>query len=261
MPGLIDAHTHVFDGSLARALRHGVTTELDMFCLPANLARQRKPAADRDDIADLRSASILATPPGGHPTQLLAGDEATRESLGDAYGPFETISDPRDAAAFVDARLVDGADYLKVVIDDGAATGGDLPVLGPAVVAALVEAAHAANLKVIAHVADAGATTIALDAGVDGLAHVFSDADEPAAASLAARIAAQGVFVATTLVHLDGLLAANPVAPTVSPPRWSPPAPCARRACRCSRGRTRTRSPRSTGRACTASSSCWSWPA
>ncbi|MPZ86413.1 MAG: amidohydrolase family protein, partial [Actinophytocola sp.] len=43
--------------------------------------------------------------------------------------------------------------------------------------------------------------------------HVFSDADEPAAASLAARIAAQGVFVATTLVHLDGLLAANPGGP------------------------------------------------
>src|SRR5664279_1773689 len=31
LPGLIDAHTHVFPGSLERALRFGVTTELDMF--------------------------------------------------------------------------------------------------------------------------------------------------------------------------------------------------------------------------------------
>src|SRR5882672_3543965 len=31
LPGLIDSHTHVFPGSLERALRFGVTTELDMF--------------------------------------------------------------------------------------------------------------------------------------------------------------------------------------------------------------------------------------
>src|SRR4051794_25859338 len=31
LPGLIDSHTHVFPGSLVRALRFGVTTELDMF--------------------------------------------------------------------------------------------------------------------------------------------------------------------------------------------------------------------------------------
>lgn len=54
LPGLIDAHTHVFDGSLERALAHGVTTELDMFCLPATLERHRKLAAERDDAADLQ---------------------------------------------------------------------------------------------------------------------------------------------------------------------------------------------------------------
>ncbi len=36
LPGLINAHTHTFDGSLAQALAHGVTTELDMFCLPGS---------------------------------------------------------------------------------------------------------------------------------------------------------------------------------------------------------------------------------
>ncbi|WP_220472722.1 hypothetical protein [Streptomyces sp. SCUT-3] len=71
LPGLIDAHTHVLDGSLAQALRYGVTTELDMFCLPTLLARQRRLAAENDDVADLRSAGTLATAPGGHPTQLL----------------------------------------------------------------------------------------------------------------------------------------------------------------------------------------------
>ena len=36
LPGLIDAHTHVFPGSLERALRFGVTTELDMFTVARN---------------------------------------------------------------------------------------------------------------------------------------------------------------------------------------------------------------------------------
>jgi N-acyl-D-aspartate/D-glutamate deacylase len=68
LPGLIDAHTHVVDGDLAQALTFGVTTELDMFCLPSNLARQRLLAGERDDVADLRSSGVLATAPGGHPS-------------------------------------------------------------------------------------------------------------------------------------------------------------------------------------------------
>ena len=73
LPGLIDAHMHVFDGNLAQALSFGVTTELDMFCLPGNLARQRQLAAERDDVADLRSAGVLATAPDGHPSQIFTG--------------------------------------------------------------------------------------------------------------------------------------------------------------------------------------------
>lgn len=72
LPGLIDAHTHVFEGGLAQALTFGVTTELDMFCPPTVLPAQRHLAATRDDVADLRSAGTLATATGGHPTQLIA---------------------------------------------------------------------------------------------------------------------------------------------------------------------------------------------
>lgn len=167
LPGLIDAHTHVFDGNLEQALRFGVTTELDMFCLPGNLARQRKLAAERDDVADIRSSGILATAPGGHPSQLMA---ALPDS--DAVGRFDTVADIDQAKAFVDARVADGADYLKVVIDDGKIQNADLPALGPEVVAAFVEAAHTAGLNLIAHALTAGEVEIALDAGVDGLAHV-----------------------------------------------------------------------------------------
>ncbi len=199
LPGLIDAHTHTFDGDLAKALTFGVTTELDMFCLPANLARQRALAAERDDVADIRSSGVLATAPGGHPSQLMT---ALGDTLGDAAGPFDTVATADQAAAFVAARQAEGADYLKVVVDDGAVHGTELPVLAPDVVAALVDAAHTAGLAVIAHAITAAEVEIALDAGVDGLAHVWVDAG-PATEDLAARAAAQGVFVVSTLVYFE----------------------------------------------------------
>jgi hypothetical protein len=87
IPGLIDAHTHNVDGDLEQALTFGVTTELDMFCLPSNLSRQRRIARERDDVADIRSAGVLATAPGGHPSQIMLADPSLKERYGDAVGP------------------------------------------------------------------------------------------------------------------------------------------------------------------------------
>jgi imidazolonepropionase-like amidohydrolase len=206
LPGLIDAHTHAADGSLAQALAFGVTTELDMFSLPSNLARQRELATERDDVADIRSAGTLATPPGGHPTQLIdALDAATRAAFG-VDDPFDTIGDPGAARAFVEARLAQGVDYLKIVIDDGVTAGLELPALRFEVVAALVEAAHAAGLRTIGHAVTAREVAVALDAGIDGLAHVWSDAGaDEATDRLADRVAAHGVFVVSTLAWFEVL--------------------------------------------------------
>jgi imidazolonepropionase-like amidohydrolase len=206
LPGLIDAHTHAVDGSLAQALAFGVTTELDMFSLPSNLARQRRLAAERDDVADIRSAGTLATPPGGHPSQLLDALDGTARAAFGGDDPLDTISDPGRARAFVEARLTQGVDYLKIVIDDGAIAGLDLPALRVDVVAALVEAAHAAGLRTIGHAVTAREVAIALDAGIDGLAHVWADAGaDEATDRLADRVAAHGVFVVSTLCWFEVL--------------------------------------------------------
>ncbi|MBF6475489.1 MULTISPECIES: amidohydrolase family protein [Nocardia] len=208
LPGLIDAHTHVFDGSLAQALRYGVTTELDMFCLPSVLTEQRRLAAESDHVADLRSAGTLATAPGGHPTQLLGAlSGSALDSLDQVAIDF--VSDPAQASDFVAGRLAEGADYLKIVIDDGSVHGASLPVMTPQTVAALADAAHEAGLRVIAHAITAAEVRIALEAGVDGLAHVWSDIapGDPATAVLAEQVRERGVFVVTTLAYFEALTA------------------------------------------------------
>jgi imidazolonepropionase-like amidohydrolase len=192
LPGLIDAHTHAFDGSLAQALTFGVTTELDMFAMPGNVARLRRTAAESDGAADVRTAQVGATAPNGHPIQIM----------GELYGPFDTVTGPGDARPFVEARVAGGADYLKIVIDDGSSGGASLPCLEPDAVAALVAAGHDAGLTTIAHVATARDTIIALDAGIDGLAHIHTNGEAERIAGLAA---AYGVFVIGTLSFTEAI--------------------------------------------------------
>jgi hypothetical protein len=66
LPGLIDAHTHVFPGSLERALRFGVTTEMDMFTSLHTLSSLRAEQARGavTNRADIYSAGTLVTVAG-----------------------------------------------------------------------------------------------------------------------------------------------------------------------------------------------------
>ncbi|RDI42482.1 amidohydrolase family protein [Nocardia mexicana] len=205
LPGLIDAHTHVFDGSLRQALTHGVTTELDMFCLPTVLPEQRRLAATRDDVADIRSAATLATAPGGHPTQLISALAGAGVPGVTAETTIDTIDSPAGARAFVAARIAEGADYLKIVVDDGAVHRARFPVPDTDTLTALSDAAHEAGLLVIAHAVTAREAETALAVGADGLAHVWSDLcpGDPASRRLAERVRASGVFVVTTLAYFE----------------------------------------------------------
>ena len=164
LPGLIDAHTHTFGVSgLQQALIFGVTTELDMFT-DWRLAKQIKglqAQEEKGELADLRSAGTAATASGGHGTQ---------------FGPgIPTITTPGEAQAFVDARIAEGSDYLKIMYDDGKAVGKLMPMIGRETMIALVEAAHQREKLAVAHIMTLQQAWEVLEAGIDGLAHLFLD--------------------------------------------------------------------------------------
>src|SRR5690606_4869464 len=164
LPGLIDAHTHAFGNALEEALVFGVTTELDMFTEPRSAATARSEQqgpGGASGRADLFSAGVLATPPGGHGT----GDGS----------PIPTITRPDSAQAWVDARIAEGSDYIKIVYDDGALFGLNWPALDFATMEALVDAAHARGKLAVVHVSTAGQAMDAIRAGSDGLVHLFTD--------------------------------------------------------------------------------------
>ena len=185
LPGLIDAHTHSFGNARRDAIRFGVTTELDMFGDWHQIAEAKKtreslaPTA----LADLWSAGTLATVPHGHGTE---------------YGfPIPTLTKPDEADAFVKARLAEGSDYVKIILEDGSAYGHPLPSLDAATTTALASAAHAAHKLAVAHVATEAEAREAIAAHVDGLAHVFID--RSASPDLVAQARRAGTFVVATL--------------------------------------------------------------
>src|SRR5262249_42968929 len=126
LPGLVDAHTHTFGTAASDALVFGVTAELDMATDARLLPGFRR---DREDLArsaaaDVFSAGFLATAPKGHGTE---------------YGiPVPTLTKPEEADAWVAARVAEGSDYIKLVLDDGSSWARPWPTLDKDVVAALV---------------------------------------------------------------------------------------------------------------------------
>lgn len=191
LPGLIDAHTHAWGTALKEAEIFGVTTEFDMFTDAKYMQQIKKEQADGKDVdfADLRSAGTLATALGGHGTE---------------YGmTIPTLSSPAEAQAWVDARVAEGSDYIKIIVDDASAYGGHRPTLNKETVKALIDAAHKRGKMAVVHIGTQKDARMVIEAGADGLAHLFADsAPQPDFASL---VATHHAFVVPTLTVLESV--------------------------------------------------------
>lgn len=168
LPGLIDSHVHVFPGAQADALRFGVTTELDMFDISRNFKRwtaQRVRLA-RTNEADTWAAGLGVTVRGGAPLQDAP-----------PWLHVPTLKSAADARKFVDARVREGSDYIKLFIETLSEyhTRKTLPTLTPAEVCAVIAAAHADHRLAIVHTQAEWAAREAINCGADALAHMIPD--------------------------------------------------------------------------------------
>lgn len=190
LPGLIDAHTHIiFEQGLEEALIFGVTTELDMFSDIQTIheLKRKQGTTEGNTLADLRSSGTLATAPGGHGTE---------------YGiKVPTLTSPAEAQAFVDARIAEGSDYIKIIYDNGYAYNMDIPTLDKETLTALIEAAHRRSKLALVHSMTQQDARDAIEAGADGLAHLFV-VDTPDS-NFGQFVARHGAFVVPTFTVLE----------------------------------------------------------
>jgi imidazolonepropionase-like amidohydrolase len=205
LPGLIDSHTHDWGDALKRALIFGVTTQLDMFSDPPYAASVKQEQANGKDLdmADLRSSGFVATAPGGHGTE---------------YGvSVPTLSSPSEAQAWVDARIAEGSDYIKIIYTS---PGRNRPTLSIETIKALIDAAHKRGKLAIVHIDDQQEAKEAINAGADGLAHLFPDSAPTA--DFAALVAAHHAFVIPTLTVLESVSAIRSGESLTTDPRLKP---------------------------------------
>ncbi len=198
LPGLIDAHVHAFTPQmLEQALMFGVTTVFDMFTDEGFAAqmREEQAAGEANYRADMLSAGTLATVAGGHGTQFGLD--------------IDTLEGPEGAEQWVADRIAAGADYIKVIIEGGEEMDLDLDTLDRETVTAIIEAAHAQDMMVVTHVQTLEAAQMAIEAGTDGLAHMFSDALP--SQELIDQMVAQDVFVIPTLAVFQSIGVDDPV--------------------------------------------------
>jgi imidazolonepropionase-like amidohydrolase len=192
LPGLIDAHVHMpyrAEEAARQALMLGVTTQLDMSTGLLTIVKKLE-TQDRPELADLRTAGSPATVPGGHPTQM-------------GGPPFPTLTNPDQAQAFVDARIAEGSDFIKIIHDDGSPWPWNhehVPMLDNPTMRALVEAAHRRGKLAVVHVLSEQQARDAIAAGADGLAHLFLG--DSVSADFAKLAANHHVFVVPTLTAL-----------------------------------------------------------
>lgn len=189
LPGLIDAHTHAFRFHELPVL-FGVTTQVDMFTEVGMMKKAKGEMAQGGNHrhADLFSAGTLVTGPNGHGTQFGI--------------PIPTITGPEQAQAFVDARIAEGSDFIKIVMEGG---HGFKP-LDLATAKAVIDAAHKRGKLAVVHIGNEKDARDVLEAGADGLVHLFPG-EAKDAEGLARLAASRKAFVIPTFAVLESMAA------------------------------------------------------
>lgn len=162
LPGLIDSHTHIWgEDHLRQAIQFGVTTELDMFMDYATAAELKLASLDNSQMADLRSACTCITAPGGHGTQYNL--------------KIPTINSVSECEPFVDSRIAEGSDYIKIIYESGKGHGFFVPSISKEILSKLIVAAHNRSKMAVVHIGSYEEALDAATAGADCLAHLFND--------------------------------------------------------------------------------------
>jgi imidazolonepropionase-like amidohydrolase len=184
VPGFINTHVHsVYDESSLRTwLVSGVTTIRDLgYQGGAELVGKRNAFNAKATNARMVAATPIIARTNGYGTVYVDGIDSARATV---------------------RKLVrDGFDEIKIGVENDL-QGRIWPMLSAEEVAAIVETAHAAGKRVSAHVTHVQNLDIAVNAGVDDIAHMVV---EPITEERAEDIARRGIIWVPTLELWKGV--------------------------------------------------------
>lgn len=184
LPGFIDAHVHMGFARPQEVLFGGVTTVRDL-AWPVD---EIFPLVRRSQEPGFRGPSVIAagqmlTVPNGYPTRAQWAPPGTGRVLHDQDEAVEAVQDMAERGACV----------IKVAV-----VGYASATMGPDMLRAIVETAHSLSLGVTGHVRGLAELDIALEAGIDELAHMLLT-DEVIPDGTVDRMVEAGLTIVPTL--------------------------------------------------------------
>ena len=159
-PGFINAHVHAFkEEHVKEAVQSGVLTLLDLF-------------SSQPKVSD--TLRLLGQTSSNHAYYYSAGPTVTVDGgHGSQFGPVPLVETVDDIPKFIDDRLAEGSDYIKLIIERGDASY-TIPTLSDDMIAAAITRTHDKGAIAVAHATWRKDAINAAKMRLDGLAHLWS---------------------------------------------------------------------------------------
>lgn len=188
IPGMVNAHVHASSlENLQEGYRYGILTILNMHTgLEERELEWKQMSRDSIGYSTLYGAGYAATLPGGHPT---------------AFSPeMETINDTVSIEKWVDHRIENEVDYIKIIHDNHEWMGNPaLPTLAYEQIEEIIEVAKSKGYLTVVHANSVDAMLEIAEFKPDGFVHMpdFKE-DYPISEGFYKALVESGAFVVPT---------------------------------------------------------------
>lgn len=202
LPGFWDCHIHIYDRPdfLQKSLRYGNTSLCDM----GDRTREQVDKMKSLGIINILSPYSIAVAPGSQAVERMGYPESI------------VMKDAQAGIAFVHEMIDYGANYIKVIIEEGSGAGQSAGTEFPLEIGkAIVDEAHKHYLKVITHATTTASWRKALAIGADVITHMPMGEILPD--DLIEEVARSRKILTPTIAMMEGIAARiharNPNAP------------------------------------------------
>lgn len=167
IPGLVNSHTHIWRAEdLKAGYDAGILANIGTHASDETRDSLIKAKSKEEGYPFYYTSGIAATVPGGHPTQVSSN-------------PIETISDTISVKEFVDNRIANGADFIKIVRENH-----DFfifpaqPTLSYNQIEEIIDYTHSLDYKAAVHIGMLSEMVKIAEFKPDGFVHMWSYSDE-----------------------------------------------------------------------------------
>jgi len=167
IPGLVNSHTHIWrTEDLKAGYDVGVLANIGTHASDESRDSLIKAKSKLEGYPFYYTSGIAATVPGGHPTQVSSN-------------PIETINDSISVKEFVDNRIANGADFIKIVREDHEFfIFPALPTLSYDQIEEIINYTHSLSYKAVVHLGMLSEMVKIAEFKPDGFVHMWSYSDE-----------------------------------------------------------------------------------